>query len=221
MQGRAPMYGCIIMIRKNTINCKLFFIKKSKKSGFSVFNEAMDSFKLIDEVCPTCGRKGDCAPHAGYSRYLIDFCDGRPESRQIEVRRVICPCGATHAILPDPIVPYDQYSLFYILLVLAVYFCHIMTVEQICEKYMITPRTLYRWAGVYSEHRREWQGLLDATSSDVRRSLLELAGKDPFSSFATTFIKTTAFSFLQSHANPANCRQNLQFASPPTATNTR
>ena len=39
------------------------------------------------------------------------------------------PMAATIAILSDPIVPYLQYSLFYIIIVLAVYSCHLMTDE--------------------------------------------------------------------------------------------
>lgn len=200
------------MIRKNAINCKLILIKNSKKSGFDIISNAINSVDLIDVICPTCGQKGGCRPLASYSRYLVDFEEGMPVYRQIQVPRLICSCGHSHAILPDPIIPYKQYSLFYILLVLAVYYCHILTVRQICDTYMITERTLYRWASIYNEHRRDWQGLLDSTKSDIKKSILELVKKDPYSSFAIYFIKTTGRSLLQTHANPANCRKNLQFA---------
>lgn len=202
------------MIRKNTINCKLSQLKILKKSAVEIYTEAVGQFRIEEEVCPTCGCKGGCSPHASYGRNLIDFSDGAPQYNQITVQRVICTCGVTHAILPDPVIPYDQYSLFFILLVLGVYFCHLMTVERICGLFAITPSMIYRWAAAYSKQRREWQGLLKSTTADIRRSMLEVVRKDPYSSFAIRFLQTTARSFLQTHANPANCRRSLQYAFP-------
>lgn len=208
------------MIRKNTINCKLYLIKNLKKSGYPIISDGISCISLKDEVCPTCGLKGGCSPHASYKRYLFDFNDGQKELRQLTVPRVICSCGATHAILPDPIIPYLQYSLFYILMVLAVYSCHVMTVEKICETYLITPSMLYRWISIYKDHRTEWQGVLESTSMDIMHSLYKLCQKKPFSSFAIAFIRTTGLSFLQSHKNPANCRRNFQYTFLPEAIHT-
>ena len=96
------------MIRKNTINCKLINIKNMNFSAYDIYNNAMDDINLDDEICPSCGLKGGCSPHASYSRYLIDFIGNNIEYRQIEITRVICDCGSTHAILPECIVPYSQ-----------------------------------------------------------------------------------------------------------------
>lgn len=208
------------MIRKNTIYCKLFNLKKLKKSGFDIYGQSCHEASLLDETCPSCGCKGSCSPYGHYSRYLVDFEDGRPCCRQLTVTRVMCSCGATHAILPDPIVPYLHYSLFFILTVLAIYSCHIMSVERICEAYQITPPTLYRWVKTYNDHRREWQGLLAARMSDIRHSLYGLVHKSSWNSFSAFFTRKTGMSFLQTHANPANCRQNLQFRFFPGAVNT-
>ena len=199
------------MIRKNTIDCKLIQLKIKKISGFDTYNNACDEVVLQDEVCPTCGCKGCCSPYGHYSRYLVDFRDGSPHYMQLRITRVMCDCGSTHAILPDPIVPYLQYSLFYILIVLAVYSCHLITVERICDIYHITAPDLYRWLKVYNDHRQEWQGLLKSTTSDIRRSLYELVHKEHYRSFAISFIQKTGLSLMQNHANPANCQQNLQF----------
>ena len=208
------------MIRKNTINCKLIQLKTSKISGFDVYRKVCGEVELQDEVCPTCGCKGCCSPYGHYDRYLIDFRDGQPHCDILKITRVICKCGHTHAILPDPIVPYLQYSLFFVILVLAVYSCHLMTVEHICNFYHITPSILYRWLDVYDEHRKEWQGLLKSTTSGIQHSLYELVHKGSFASFAVFFIQKTNVSLLQTHANPANCQQNLQFRFLPEAINT-
>ncbi len=208
------------MIRKNTINFKLIQIKISKISGFDVYREAREKINLIDEICPTCGSKGNCSPHGHYNRYFIDFKDGSPHCQTLKITRVICGCGHTHAILPDPIIPYLQYSLFYILIVLAVYSCHLMTVDRICDVYHITPPVLYRWLRAYDNHRREWQGVLRRMTTDIRHSLYELVNMDHYVCFAVFFIQKTGMSLLQTHANPANCQQNLQFRFLPGAANT-
>ena len=167
-----------------------------------LFKKHMSSIHPELEQCPYCGAKGECRIFAYYQRYLIDFVNGHPLVVQIRILRVICSCGTTHAILPDPIIPYEQHSLFFILRVLAEYLFHFKTIEQICEAYEISTSTFYRWKRLYKDHRKEWQGTLAAIESSLRDSLLAVVRKEPFSLFAISFFKQTGFSFLQSHKNP-------------------
>ena len=198
------------MIRKNLINCNLIRIKSSTKS---LFDSCMKSFNIHEEECPLCCRKGECRIHAYYYRYAVDFIDGRPVVHRLRILRVICLCcGHTHAILPDPIIPYDSYSLFFILRVLADYSIHSGSITSICERFCITPMQLYRWKALYQDHRREWQGLLKSVEQDLLHSLKELVHLDPFSSFAGEFFKKTSISFMQSHKNPASSQRST---SPP------
>lgn len=188
------------MIRKNLLNCNLIQVKCSTKSLFDV---AMQSFRPELEVCPYCKSKGDCNIHAYYYRYIIDFIDGKPLISRIRIHRVICSCGHTHAVLTDSIIPYDSYSLFFILRVLAEYFLRINTISRICETFCITPAMLYRWKALYEEHIREWQGLLSSIECDLSRSIKRLVSYRPYLNFATEFFQKTGYSFLQSHRNPS------------------
>lgn len=165
------------------------------------------------EVCPACGCKGDCRVHSYYDRHVVDFVKGKPVDSRIRVTRVICSCGHTHAILPDPLIPYRSYGLFFILRVLAEYFLRAKTVAGICDAFLITPSMLYRWKKLFLEHRREWLGLISSVEKTVRASLKDLAVTDPFSSFAASFFSRTGRSFLQSHKNPAHSLRK-QAASP-------
>lgn len=167
----------------------------------------MAAYRIEMEECPTCGKRGGCHIHAYYERYIIDFMDGHVKTVRIRILRVICSCGHTHAILSDPIIPYDSHSLFFILRVLAEYFVHTKTIVEICRTYLISVSTFYRWRSLFREHRVEWQGLLSSIEADLRSAVHVLIGLDPFSDMALTFFKSTGISFLQSHANPAsNCR---------------
>lgn len=195
------------MIRKNLINCKLI---REKQPGKSHFKKCMDHLRPETETCPYCGCRGCLRVHAYYGRSLIEFIDGRPVKTSLCVCRLICnQCKqhSTHAILPDPIIPYCRHSLFFILRVLAEHAIQLRSVEKICEVFQISQRTFYRWQKIYEEHRREWQGLLASVETSLKASILEFIRKDPFSLFAASFTRQTTFSLLQSHANPARSQR--------------
>lgn len=188
------------MIRKNLINSNLIGIKMS---GKALFKGYMASFRPETEQCPYCKAKGGCSVFAYYFRYLIDFVAGHPDAIQVKVMRVRCTCGATHAILFDPIIPYEQHSLFFIIEVLAEYFLHLKTIEQICHAYEISISTFYRWKKLFDSHRKEWHGALKSAETRRIDSVLELIRSDTFADFASEFFTSTGMTFLQSHKNPA------------------
>ena len=197
--------NALIMIRKNLINCKLI---REKKSGKLLLSEYMPHFRPEQETCPYCKCKGNCRIHGYYYRRLIDFVNGRPVVARVRILRVICSCGATHAILFDPVVPYGQHSLFFILRVLAEHFL----LEKICEVFEISLPTFHRWKKLFASHRQDWQGSLASVETSLRRFLLDLVRKIPFSDFAGSFFNLTGISFLQSHKNPAPYRRRLKQA---------
>lgn len=199
---------CTVMIRKNLINCKLI---REKRSGKSIFQGCMDHLRSGSEVCPLCGCTGEMRIHAYYNRSLIEFIGGRPVKVSLCVCRLICrQCRrpSTHAVLPDPVIPYCRHSLFFILRVLAEHALRFRSVERICEAFDISLKTFFRWQKLFHEHRREWQGLLLSTETDLKAAILELVRADPFSAFAVSFFRLTGLSLLQSHKNPSHLQRN-------------
>ena len=196
------VFNALIMIRKNLINCKLFL---EKRSGRSIYSECMDHLGRQEAVCPFCGARNTLRIHSYYKRTLIDLVDNKPVRITLYICRLICPSclrPSTHAVLPDPVIPYCRHSLRFILRVLAEHLFHLRSVERICEAFDISVRTFYRWQKLFQDHMKEWQGFLAASLTDLKMFLLDLLRKDPFSSFASSFIQKTRFSFLQSHKNP-------------------
>ena len=192
------------MIRKNLIKCNLIRINKS---GKVLFEEYMASYRPETETCPYCKTKGSCKIFGYYMRYLIDYVDGKPIVARIRVLRVICSCGATHAVLFDPIIPYEQHSLLFILRVLAEHFLHRMTVEMICEAFEISASTFRRWKNLFEKHRQDWQGTLASIESSLLESLRLIVHREPFADFSLGFFRLTGVSFLQSHKNPTPCQR--------------
>lgn len=193
-----------VMIRKNLIKCNLI---KVKKSGAVLFEEYMAHFRPELETCPYCGVRGECCIFAYYNRGLIDFVNGHPLLKELCVLRVICSCMATHAILFDPIIPYERHSLFFILRVLAEHFLHLKSVERICEIYAISMTTFHRWKKLYEKHRQMWQGTLASIETSLRNSILILLRKAPHCSFSLVFFRQSGFSFMQSHKNPVRSQR--------------
>lgn len=194
------------MIRKNALFCKLICIKKT---SIQLFNEYMLSYSWENEVCPWCGSKGNCVFHGSYMRSMADFVHGKAAYGEVCVLRVRCTsCGHTHAILPDVVIPYSTYGLFFILRALAEYFLHLHTVQDICARFGITVSILYRWKGIFLAHKQEWLGMLDSAETAPFAFLKSLCLLPQYSaSFACRFVLLSARSFLQSHRNPANYRQ--------------
>ena len=121
----------------------------------------------------------------------------------VTVLRLVCEsCGHTHAILPDPIIPYSTYSLFFILRVLAEAFAGFLTREQLCERFGITASQLYKWLSLFRQHKQEWLGLLSSAEIPDPIFLRRLCSLEPFSCFAKEFFLKCMVSFLQSHSNP-------------------
>ena len=189
------------MIRNFSLFCKLIRIKTSSDSLFSA---VMDSCSHILQECPSCHSKGNLIPHGSYRRNIIDFTAGKTTYRKISVKRLKCQsCGHTHAVLPDFIIPYAQYSLFFLLRVLAEYFLHLKTVSEICLTYAVTPSMLYRWKDLFLCHKKYWLPLLEHLETSSFSFLKKLFFLEDFSaSFSCPFFRLTGISFLQSHKNP-------------------
>ena len=194
------------MIRKNALFCKLIRIKSSSKILFEQF---MAGFRPELETCPVCGVSHECSLHASYDRNLIDFISGKPVYHRITVARVICSsCGHTHAILPDLIIPYSTYGIFFILRVIAEYLIHQTSVEELCLRFGITHSMLYRWYRLFLDHKSLWLGILVSAETSAF-SFLKFLVCQAYSAFSESFILHTSFSFLQSHLNPATYRQTV------------
>ena len=188
------------MIRKNLLLCKIIRIKTSSKS---LFDSYMELFQPELETCPVCGSTGNCHIHDYYGRSIIDFRTGSKQKDNLCVMRVFCDsCGHAHAILPDVIIPYSSYSLFFILFILGEYFAGLRTIEQLCDRFDISMKQFHKWLKLWQAHRVQWLGILDASETDNISFLRMLIFRDPYSSFSMEFIRLTAHSFLQSHRNP-------------------
>ncbi len=159
------------------------------------------------ETCPICGSTGNCHIHDYYGRSIVDFISGRQEKSSLCILRVFCDsCQHAHAVLPDVIIPYSTYSLFFVLRILAEYFAGLHTSEQLCERFDISDNQLRKWISLWRSHKRQWLGLLDDASTSDQAFLEEIVTSRSYSIFSMSFICQLSHSFLQSHKNPSLTR---------------
>ena len=180
-----------------------------KKTSIQLFNEYMLSYSWQSEVCTWCSSKGICVFHGFYTRSMTDFVHGKTVYEEACVLRLRCTsCGHTRAILPSVIVPYSVYGLFFILRVLAECFLHLYTAEKLCARFGISASTLHRFRDIFLSQKQLWLGML--ASVETAPSALDICLPAQHSaSFACRFVLLTARSFLQSHRNHADYRQEF------------
>lgn len=193
------------MIRLNALDYKL---KNAILHIRNLFRQSLQQNPLFLLACPYCGAKGTCRRRGSYERNLVTFSDGKPEVLRLRIPRVQCPCGKSHALLPDLIVPYLSYSLPMILMVLSDYFHRRLTIRGICEKYLVNVPLIYRLKKLFLLHKKQWLGVLRDMELCAPDFVEELQ-TGSYSRFRYAFLRLTAYSFLQSHKNPAHCERPL------------
>lgn len=84
------------------------------------YNEILEFYGDWKYQCPVCGAKHHLTRHGAYERYLIfPGDDAVLECIRMTVLRLKCTsCGSTHAVLPMDIIPFHQFSVQAVLIVL-------------------------------------------------------------------------------------------------------
>jgi ribosomal protein S27AE len=190
------------MITYSTDICKRFAGEREKlTNGWEVglYKEAVGGYREYGEQCPKCGAIGQLKPHGSYQRRMVCAEGGKPKDEVVDVKRYKCgSCGSTHALLPDVLVPYSQYSLSFKLEVLTELFKGERTVAAICESYYISASTLYAWKKLFLCHIALLLGVLAAKEAAAPKFLAGFFGTDGADGRLRGFRAKHGFSFMQS-----------------------
>ena len=193
------------MLRKITPFGKLFF---DEITAIDLYNTFFAGFRIETEACPCCKATGNCVVHGYYMRNLVDYCNNRISVKLIRVLRLVCKtCGHTHAVLPDIIVPYAQYTIRFMCRVVSERLTSASAIDAVCKKFDISYKTLYRFLDIYKEHKALWLGVLKSNEISPAQFFPIMRTYEHFSDFMSAFSRQFVFSFMQRHANPANSCQ--------------
>jgi transposase-like protein/ribosomal protein S27AE len=186
------------MIRLFIGLCKAFYESLSDEA---IFLEATGGFRPFDQKCPRCGAAGKLSPYGSYFRGLVSLAGEEIDDRRVSPLRFKCgSCGATHALLPDILIPYSPYSLRFKLSVLIAYFERDTTVAAVCERFGIAVSTLYEWKKLLLEHKDLMLGVLASRKTDALAFLRGLFESSRLSSRIRDFFRRHAVSFLQNQS---------------------
>ena len=159
----------------------------SSNPDFNEYEFTKSHLALYEPGSHCCQRCGKLLWSSGittsYKRLMTWPCNGTPKTDEISIPIFLCgQCGKSengtgcengdyyHAILPNNLIPFSQFTLLFILTVLDEYFNHKRTVNQICVNWGITTTTLYSWRKRFRTHYDAW--------SDVFHSIRNLEESD-------------------------------------------
>ena len=164
----------------------------------TAFHEATGRYRSFGKACPRCGAIGKLADYGVYTRGLTHKKHNKLVDSTLTPRRVKCDsCYATHALLPDIVIPYGRYSLSFVLIVLTAYFERTTTVEKICAQFGIAVSTLYEWKKRLALHKDLMLGVLISRKTNHVAFLHNLIGCDNLSGLLHSFFRKHGFSFMQ------------------------
>jgi hypothetical protein len=185
------------MIRLFTAICKT--IRNKDNNDSQLFLKSTAAYRHHSGKCPRCGAVGKLTSYGNYSRGLTTLINGKQADFRIKPLRFECTsCKATHALLPDVLIPHSPYSLRFVLGVLAAYAARETIVEKICLSFGIAVSTLYRWKKRFLSQKMLFLGYLFDKDESYIVFLNDLLGYDGcLSARLQDFFMTHGFSFMQ------------------------
>jgi hypothetical protein len=189
------------MIRLFSALCKTLL---EHFSDLNIFEESAGGYVHHDKGCPRCGAVGKLSPCGGYFRWLAYRWKRKNSDIRVWIRRFGCEsCGATHALLPDILVPYSMHSLNFKLTVLIAYFERDCTVVSVCAEYGIAVSTLYEWLHLLADHKDLMIGIMLSRKTTAPIFLHNMIDSGDISELIRSFYNKHGFSFMQSNYQKA------------------
>lgn len=134
----------MILIFRNFFKCDLK----------NLYESFLSTIQLHQHKCPFCNASCSFVWNGHYLRHCITIINSDILDTPFDVHRVKCKeCKHTHALLPDILIPYQTYSYPIIICILSEYYLTSITIEQLCEKYMISHQNFYRWKQTYNKQK--------------------------------------------------------------------
>jgi transposase-like protein len=170
----------------------------------AAFCKDTGEYSCHGKSCPNCGAVGKLTDHGKYTRGLTHGKRGKLVDSILNPRRVKCSsCGATHALLPDIVIPYGRYSLSFVLAALIAYFERATTVEKTCQQLGIAISTIYEWKKRMVTHKDLMLGLLISRKVPALAFLRGLLKSKRLSDTLSRFFHRYGFSFMQRRSTSA------------------
>lgn len=200
------------MISFNLHKCNIFFDENFQNStkGLNAYENYIKNLNMFQVECNFCHAKGYCVKDGHYFRsYLLHKKDLEGNGMKISIQRLLCrSCKHSHALLPEEIIPYGQFSIVFIFWVLAAYYLEEKSMNAICKAYNISIQQLKRWKKTFFEQKQRYLGVLNSQCWPEKAALAWLKRRRDYGTeFAEPYFCDVEKMPGQRHANPPNMRQ--------------
>lgn len=150
-------------------------------------------------VCPYCESR-ELVSYGSYQRNVISFGEDHLIARLLTVKRVYCKsCKTTHALLPDFIIPYKQYSMPLIITIITYLKEHTLLKTE--EYFNININVI---KSMYHQYLKFYLLLLKTTFANENKN--ELLTKYVYDSdLKYQFVTCNKRTFMQMKKRPINC----------------
>ena len=163
----------------------------------NLYENFLSLLHLNQHRCPYCNASCSLVKNGHYFRHCIMFISNTLFDTPFEVQRVKCKeCGKTHALLPDCVIPYYSYSYGFIICVLCEYYLEPSTVEEVCDKFQISPHNLYHWKRIYDKQRVLCALVAQIQANKTNESILNYIKAQNPSAFLLCFFNEHRQPFL-------------------------
>ena len=158
-------------------------MSESKRNSQKEYDDFMKALPLHRLECPCCGHSGCLIKHGKYTRWLKS-CGEEMEERSIQ--RVRCKeCGATHAVVPTYIVPY-QWEMLKVQIEILLHWLSDKNYKEVMEKNHLINESTVRT--VIRRFRRHWEARLASAELSVAMEPEELV-KRCFAHYGRQFLQ--------------------------------
>lgn len=166
--------------------------------------EILNTYKILNYICPTCGSKHSLFRHAKYERYILTIYQGEISSKKLEILRLRCSsCDKTHAVLPSDTIPYCIYSYSYILTILFEHFIDKKSVLKLANKFNISFQIIYSFISRFKVFLKECIYVLrllhffkNTETPSFYDALTSITADSIKNQFPKMFFNTTKWIFL-------------------------
>lgn len=165
-----------------------------------MIQDAASGFSTDTCRCSVCGDSaGFYTCSDGYSRYVVDWCNGERVTAVVEIRCFVCKaCRHKHALLSNVLIPYEPYSVRFIFQILYDYYQRTETTTKICERYGVSISMLHRWANRFRRDAAAfWGSSITSVNAAFCAAFMEcLVSETTFCVFSCSFLFVEGRPFL-------------------------
>lgn len=171
------------------------FLNKVNTSTEKMLKKYENQVNYGDISCPICNSK-NLVKNGTYQRNIIFLIENDRIETNMKIQRFKCKnCGKTHALLPEFVVPYKQFSLLFIIEILNSIL--VKSLNKTSITFNVSRQIIYFWKNQFKKHHKS--RLISFTENDINLTFSNI--RQNIYDFYLNYNKKYNIFFMQHIAN--------------------